>query len=426
MKKDYTKSGFLSFAITIWALLCAVAVGFFPVFSWIMLAAIIFPILAALLFNSLYNRSGLALCRVLIGALFVFSSFTKGVDPLGTKYKMLDYFIAYDIQWLNDLALPLAITMIMAEFIVGICLMLNLLPRLATLGASLLMIFFTITTYFDARLNLVPDCGCFGTAIKMSNWQTFFKNLIILSILIPLVFNNKTLENKRVTILGQTLFTFIFMGMFIGFEIYNVRHLPVIDFMEWKVGKDMKPVEDAAPAEIFLTFKNMETGETEEFLSPNYPWNDSIWMSQWEFVSQRQVGGTQSLGFSILNEDGDDFTDILFDTEKLFVFVAPYLEELTEEDINECQRIYDFANENGFNYLWITSADPEYVYELQDEYYMFDEVYYGDELELKSMVRSNPGLMLMNNGVILDKWSKIDFPYVEEIDKLVETYHIVP
>ena len=99
---------------------------------------------------------------------------------------------------------------------------------------------------------------------------------------------------------------------------------------------------------------------------------------------------------------------------------------MTEEDINECQRIYDFANENGFNYLWITSADPEYVYELQDEYYMFDEVYYGDELELKSMVRSNPGLMLMNNGIILDKWSKIDFPYAEEIDKLVETYHIVP
>jgi hypothetical protein len=159
--------------------------------------------------------------------------------------------------------------------------------------------------------------------------------------------------------------------------------------------------------------------ETEEFVSPNYPWNDSIWMSQWEFVSQRQEGGTQSLGFSILNEDGDDFTDVLFDTENLFVFVAPYLEEMTEEDFAECQRIYDFANENGFNYLWITSANPEYVYELQDKYYMFDEVYYGDELELKSMVRSNPGLMLMNEGVILDKWSKIDFPSEKEINLLV-------
>ena len=419
MKKDYTKSGFLSFAITIWALLCAVLVGFFPNFSWLLLTAIVFPIFAALLFNSFYNKSGLTLCRVLVGALFVFSSFTKGVDPLGTKYKMLDYFIAYDIQWLNELALPLAIIMIMAEFIVGICLMLNLLPRLATLGASILMAFFTITTFFDAIYNLVPDCGCFGTAIKMSNWQTFFKNLIIISILIPLGFNNKTLVNKRVTILGQTLFTIIFMGMFIGFEIYNVRHLPVIDFMEWKVGKDMKPAETEEPAEIYLTFKNIETGEEQECLSPNYPWNDSIWMSQWEFVSQRQEGGNQSLGFSILNEDGDDYTDVLYDTEKLFVFVAPYLDELTEKDIKECQRIYDFANENGFNYLWVTSVNPEYVYELQDKYYMFDEVYYGDELELKTMVRSNPGLMLMDNGVILDKWSKIDFPCEKEINLLV-------
>ena len=361
----------------------------------------------------------MTLCRELVGALFVFSSFTKGVDPLGTKYKMLDYFIAYDIQWLNDLALPLAIIMIMAEFIVGICLMLNLLPRLATLGATLLMVFFTITTYFDAKYNLVPDCGCFGTAIKMSNWQTFFKNLIIISILIPLIFNNKTFVNKRVTKLGQTLFTFIFIALFVGFEIYNVRHLPVIDFMEWKVGKDMKPVESDEPVEIYLTFKNTETGEEQEYLSPNYPWNDSIWMSQWEFVSQRQEGGSQSMGFSILNEDGDDFTDVLFNSEKLFVFVAPYLDEMTERDFKECQRIYDFATENGFNYLWITSVNPEYVHELQENYYMFDEVYYGDELELKTMVRSNPGLMLMDNGVILDKWSKIDFPCEKEINLLV-------
>lgn len=415
MKKDYTKSGFLSFAITIWALVCAVFVGFFPNFSWLMLFAILVPIIASILFNNYYNRSGLVLCRVLVGALFVFSSFTKGVDPLGTKYKMLDYFIAYNIEWLNDFALALAIILIMAEFVVGICLILNLLPRLATLGASLLMIFFTISTFFDAIYNLVPDCGCFGTAIKMSNWQTFFKNLIILAVLIPLIFNNKSLVNKRVTILGQSLFTFIFLGLFVGFEIYNVRHLPVIDFMDWKVGRDMKPVENPEPADIYLTFKNVETGETEEYLSPNYPWNDSVWMSQWEFVSQRQEGGTQSLGFSILNEDGDDFTHLLFETEKLFVIVAPYLNEMTDNDFAECQRIYDFAIDNEYSYLWITSVNPEYVYELQEKYYMFDEVYYGDELELKSMVRSNPGLILMDNGVIIDKWSKIDFPTEDEL-----------
>ena len=420
MRKDYTKSGFLSFAITAWALICAVLVGLFPNYSLIMLIAILIPILSSLLFSGYYNRSGLTLCRVLVGALLVFSSFTKGVDPLGTKYKMLDYFVAYDIEWLNGLALVLSVIMIMTEFIVGLCLMFNLLPRLATLGASLLMIFFTTTTFFDAMYDLVPDCGCFGTAIKMSNWQTFFKNLIILSILIPLILNNKSLVNKRVTVLGQTLFTFVFIGLFVGFEIYNIRHLPVIDFMEWKVGRDIKPVEDTEPADIYLTFKNVETGETEEYLSPNYPWNDSVWMSKWEFVSQRQEGGTQSLGFSILNEDGDDYTHLLYETEKLFVFVAPYLNEMTKNDIDECQRIYDFANEKGYSYLWITSVNPEYVYELRERYYMFDEVYFGDELELKSMVRSNPGLILMDNGIILDKWSKIDFPCEKEIDDLFE------
>lgn len=414
MRKDYTKSGFLSFAITIWALICAVFVGFFPNFSWMMLIAILIPIVGALLFSGYYNKSGLSLCRILVGALFIFSSFTKGVDPLGTKYKMLDYFIAYNIEWLNDFALTLSVFMIMAEFIVGFCLMFNLLPRLATLGATLLMLFFTTTTFFDALYNLVPECGCFGTAIKMSNWQTFFKNLIILAVLIPLIFNNRSLVNKRVTILGQTLFTFLFIGLFVWFEIYNLRHLPVVDFMDWKVGRDMKPAENPEPAEIYLTFKNIETGETEEYLSPNYPWNDSVWMSRWEFVAQRQEGGTQSLGFSILNEEGDDYTHLLFDTEMLFVFVAPYLNELTENDFTECQRIYDFANEHGYSYLWITSVSPDYVYELQDKYDMFDEVYYGDELELKSMVRSNPGLILMDNGVIIDKWSKIDFP--TEID----------
>ena len=312
MRKDYTKSGFLSFAITIWALICAVFVGFFPNFSWMMLIAILIPIVGALLFSGYYNKSGLSLCRILVGALFIFSSFTKGVDPLGTKYKMLDYFIAYNIEWLNGFALTLSVFMIMAEFIVGFCLMFNLLPRLATLGATLLMLFFTTTTFFDALYNLVPECGCFGTAIKMSNWQTFFKNLIILAVLIPLIFNNKSLVNKRVTILGQTLFTFLFIGLFVWFEIYNVRHLPVVDFMDWKVGRDMKPAENPEPAEIYLTFKNIETGGTEEYLSPNYPWNDSVWMSQWEFVSQRQEGGTQSLGFSILNEEGDDYTLLLF------------------------------------------------------------------------------------------------------------------
>ena len=208
------------------------------------------------------------ICRLLVGALFIFSSFTKGVDPLGTKYKMLDYFAAYGIEWMNDAALVLAVVMILAEFIVGICLLTNVLPRLATLGATLLMIFFTITTFFDAIYDLMPDCGCFGTAIKLTNWQTFGKNIVIDLVLLPVVVNNKSLKNNRITLLGQWVLAIIYMAVFTGFEIYNIRHLPVVDFMDWKVGKDMSPKGYDA-GKIYVTYRNNETGDNQEFESPN-------------------------------------------------------------------------------------------------------------------------------------------------------------
>ena len=411
MAKFSQKSILASYGITALALGCAVFVGLHSAYSTLLLSLIIITLCLSAIFSKRYNQAGLVINRILVGALFIFSSFTKGVDPLGTKYKMLDYLAAYGMEWMNDAALVLAVVMILAEFIVGICLFVNVLPRLATLGATLLMLFFTITTFFDAMYDLVPDCGCFGTAIKMSNWQTFFKNLVIDAVLIPIVVNNKSLKSKWLTLLGQWIFAIIFMGLFVGFEIYNIRHLPVIDFMDWKVGKDMTPKGYNA-GKIFVTYENNETGETQEFESPNYPWNDSVWMSQWTFVSQRSEGGSNALGFAILDTEGEDVTHILFDSENLYVFVAPYLEEMTEKDFDNCIKMTEVAYNQGFDYVWLTAASPEYVEKLNEEYLIFNDVYYGDELELKTMVRSNPGLMLIDNGVIKNKWSKIDFPLV--------------
>ncbi len=417
--EEKKKSVILSFGVIFVALLLAVVIGLNPEFSWLVLIAILVTLTASCLFRKRYTDGALSLCRVLVGLLFVFSSFMKGVDPLGTQYKMDDYFVAYGIEWMGGLAQPLAVIMILAEFIVGACLIVNVLPRLAVLGASLLMIFFTITTFFDAMFNLVPDCGCFGTAIKMSNWQTFFKNLIIDSVLIPLIFNNKSLKNAEMGFVKQVFVAVVMAALFLGFEVYNIRHLPVIDFMEWKKGNDMSPKENTASPDVYLTYKNIKTGETEEYLSPNYPWNDSVWMSEWEFVSQRIEGEQESFGFSILDSNGDDYTHLLFDSEKMLVIVAPYLAELDAKDFVNCERIVDFARDNGIDYMWITSELYSYVESLSQQYDVLDEVYYGDELELKTMVRSNPGLLLMKNGVVIDKWSKIDFPTERKLQKLM-------
>ncbi len=410
------------------AIASAVGIYFLPSFSLLFLIVLIANLLLAVFCSfphfgrdsvvaSKAKQSGvLVACRMLVGALFIFSSFTKGVDPLGTKYKMLDYFAVYGITWLNVIALILAMLMILAEFLVGICLITNVFPRLAVLGATLLMIFFTITTLFDALYDLVPDCGCFGTAVKMSNWQTFYKNLVIDAVLIPLILNNKQLKN-RLTWRGQFVIGCVYALAFMGFEIYNYRHLPVVDFMNWKVGKQLnaEPVEETR---IYLTYRNKTTGETQEYLSPNYPWNDSVWMSQWEFVEQRTEGGGNYLGFTALDEDGNDVTDMILNTENLLMFTSNDLNGVTKEEWEKIRNITETAEKHDFTVVWTVANVPEYVETLREKYDFLYEVYFADELEIKTIVRFNPGLIWLDDGLVKDKWSAIDFPQGKKLEML--------
>lgn len=395
------------------ALASAVGIYFLPDYHWWFLAILLLNLLFSLVFSKRYSPGALTICRLLVGALFIFSSFTKGVDPLGTKYKILDYLSAYHMTWLNNLSMVLAVLMILAEFIVGFCLITKILPRLAVLGAALLMLFFTFTTLFDALYNKVPDCGCFGTAIKMSNWQTFYKNLVIDTLLIPLIMNNKQLENK----LGkgvQWLIAILFALAFLGFELYNYRHLPVVDFMDWKVGKLMSASSNEG-TKIYLTYKNKATGEKQEFLSPNYPWNDSVWMSEWEFVQQRVEGGTEFLGFSALDEDDNDVTDLILDTENLLMFTSHDLAKVTEKEWAKVKEITEEAGRRGYYVVWVVANEPEYVEQLREKYDFLYEVYYADGLEIKPIVRSNPGLIWLDNGLVKDKWSSTDFKKVLKV-----------
>ena len=395
------------------ALASAVGIYFIPAFSWLFLAVLLLNLLVSIVFSKRYSLSALTVCRLLVGALFIFSSFTKGVDPLGTKYKMLDYLAVYGMTWLNDFALALAMLMILAEFIVGICLITKIFPRLAVLGATLLMLFFTTTTLFDALYDLVPDCGCFGTAIKMSNWQTFYKNLVIDAVLIPLIFNNKLLKSK-LSNLTQFIIGCLYAVAFLGFELYNYRHLPMVDFMNWKVGKQLT-TETAEESKIYLTYRNKATGETKEYLSPNYPWNDSVWMSQWEFVDQRVEGGSNFLGFSALDEDGNDVTENILTTENLLMFTSHDLTKVTEKEWEKIREITEAAEKHEFTVVWTVADEPEYVEQLREKYDFLYEVYFADELEIKPIVRSNPGLIWLDNGLVKDKWSAVDFSKVMRV-----------
>ena len=415
MKKDLPLISWISIFV---AVVSAIGIAFVPEYRLWFLAVLLLNIAVSIVFRKSYHKEAIVICRLLVGGLFIFSSFTKGVDPLGTKYKMLDYFAAYHIEWLNGLALVLAVLMILAEFLVGICLVTNVCPHIAVIGCATLMLIFTTTTLFDALYNVVPDCGCFGSAVKMTNWQTFYKNLVIDALLLPLVLNFKQLKN-RLTWRGQLLIGAVYAILFAGFEIYNYRHLPVIDFMNWKVGKQMNQ-EPEQEQQIYLTFKNKETGKTQEYLSPNYPWNDSVWTSQWEFVDQRVVGGDSFLGFSALDQDGDDVTEMILTSGNLLMFTSNDMSAITRKEWEKIKDVTEGAERLGYYVIWITSTTQEYVEKLQEHYPFVSEVYSGDELEIKTIVRYNPGLIWLDEGLVVDKWSAIDFPTG---DKLTEVLH---
>ncbi|MCR5645907.1 MAG: DoxX family protein [Bacteroidales bacterium] len=389
------------------AIASAVGIFFIPEYRLWFLIVLIVNLAASALFKKQYGKPALTVCRLLVGGLFIFSSFTKGVDPLGTKYKMLDYFASYHIEWLNEAAMVLAVLMILAEFLIGICLLTNVCPKIATIGGAVFMLLFTTVTLFDALYDMVPDCGCFGTAVKMTNWQTFYKNLVIDAVLLPLVLNLKSV-GSRLKSGDQFLIGLAYAVLFTGFEIYNYRHLPVVDFMDWKVGKQMNE-QSGQEQQIYLTFKNKATGKTQEYLSPDYPWNDSAWMSQWEFVDQRVVGGAGYLGFSALDQDGDDVTEMILNTENLLMFTSHDLSKITEKEWNKIRIITEKGQQRGYTVVWVVAAMPEEVEEMQNMHPCLSEVYYGDELEIKTIVRFNPGLIWLDNGLVVDKWSAIDF-----------------
>ena len=389
------------------ALAIASAVGIFFVQDYKLwfLALLLLNMVLALI--GAPGKSSLTVCRILVGGLFIFSSFTKGVDPLGTKYKMLDYFASYHIEWLNEAAMVLAVLMILAEFLIGICLLTNVCPKIAVIGGAVFMALFTTVTLFDALYNMVPDCGCFGTAVKMTNWQTFYKNLVIDAVLLPLVLNLKTVK-CRLKPRVQFLIGLAYALAFTGFEIYNYRHLPVIDFMNWKVGKQMNVASDQEQ-QVYVIYRNKETGKTQEYLSPNYPWNDSVWMSQWEFVDQRVEGETGFIGFTAMDEEGNDVTDMILNTPNLLMFTSHDVSAITDKEWGMIKTITETAEAKGYYVVWALAEMPEEVASLQQEHPCVTEVYYGDELEIKTIVRFNPGLIWLDEGLVKDKWSAIDF-----------------
>lgn len=344
--------------------------------------------------------------RIFLAILFLFSGFVKGVDPLGTAYKIEDYLLAYQLDFLFSLSLFFAFALIAFELSLGIFLLFNLLPKYTWRASALLMVFFTFVTLYDALYNPVPDCGCFGDALILTNWETFYKNLVIDGFLVIALFEVR----KPIKIKTHLLWALLIYFAFVAFSYYNLKHLPLVDFRSWKKGNQIfNP--DQKPIDIYLSYKNIHTGETQEFLSPNYPYQDTAWLAEWEFQDSREFNPNPPASIMLFDLDSEEVTnEVLGFPDKSLLIVSYSLNQLSNNQILAIKNTIQLAESESIPVYLITASIANQINVFTKNNSIDIPFFMADDIDLKTIVRSNPGLILLENGYVRNKWSVVDFP----------------
>ncbi|MGQ8338553.1 BT_3928 family protein [Sunxiuqinia sp. A32] len=365
------------------------------------------------------------LLRILLGIVFIFSGFVKGIDPLGSAYKFTDYFNAWGVEGLNPVSLPLGILLSATEFITGIALLFNVFISFFSLVSLAFMGFFTALTLWIAIQNPVTDCGCFGDAIKLSNWATFYKNIFFLGFAIIVFYYRKKFKPAKNSLIIGVMAAATIM-IFAYLVDYSYNHLPIIDFRPYKVGTNIPEamiIPEDAPQDVYeniFYYKNKKTGKTKKFNQENYPWQDTL---TWEFVSAEDAvlvkkGYEPPIhNFIMETKDGEDVKDFfLYDEGYTVIFISHDLLRAQIPDKNKISNLIDYTNKNNINFIGLTASLPEDADSFLNKYNFNFEFLHCDEITLKTIVRSNPGFILLKNGTILDKWHVNDVPSQEEMD----------
>ena len=363
------------------------------------------------------------LCRIIVGIVFIYSGFVKGIDPLGSDYKFTDYFNAFGMGWMNATTLFFSFALSLVEFLIGIALLFNLWVSRMAWGSLLFMAFFTPLTLVLALPNPVSDCGCFGDAMILTNWQTFWKNIILLLLAIMIFMYRKEYKSS-LPLVGQFSFLALAGAGMLCLSVYCYRHLPVLDFRPYAVGKNitegMRLPEGAEPDqyEVTLKYKNKQTGEVQSFTEENYPWQDTL---NWEYESSSErlvkKGYITPIHDLVIEHPtlGNITEEILEDDNHTILAVAY---NLTQSDVQyqpAINRLAEYAQEKGIRFYGLTSSSERDIETYKKRYHVPYEFCTADEIQLKTMIRSNPGVIILREGTILDKWAGKDVPDVKEL-----------
>ena len=364
------------------------------------------------------------LSRALLALTFIFSGFVKAIDPLGSQYKIAEYLEAVQLSaYIPDWAqLMISVGLAAIEFTLGMMILLAIRRRLASKISLFLMVVMTLVTLWLTVSNPIQDCGCFGDAIHLTNTQTFVKNIILL--IAAIILSRWPLYQIRFVSKTNQWIAFYFTIVFIitasTLSLYN---LPIFDFRPYYIGQNIKKAMEIPKGAKQTTYKTTficeKDGVTKEFTENDYPYDDSTWVFKDTHQEILEKGYEPPIhDFSITDEKtGDDLTDsILTKDGYTFLLIAPVLERADDSNFGEIDAIYEYAKENGYGFYGLTASTDKAIKHWRDITGAEYPFYTMDGTTPKTIIRSNPGLVLLYKGTIINKWSHNALPKQAELN----------
>lgn len=367
--------------------------------------------------------------RVLLGATFVFSGFVKAVDPYGTAYKIEDYLSSFDLSSFASLALPASVFLCIMEFLMGAFMLFGIYRRWNSRLVLLTMLFMTPLTLYLAIANPVEDCGCFGDALVISNWATFYKNIVLLACSIFVIIYRERISNFFT---GKTYWlAFLYIIIFISLFVFrNYIYDPLFDFRPYKIGANilaLMQAEDGKGRQEENLFIYSKDGVEKEFTEDNYPWEDSTWVfvkMDTKIISEGEKPLIKDFtinrlyfdqGKTVLLNTEDITTNVLSDSNYVFLMISPSLSSIKTSHLSQFEDVQNYALDYHYKFYCLTASGPDDIAAWANENTIDFDFCNTDERTLKTIIRSNPGLLLLKNGIIINKWADIDVPGEEDL-----------
>ena len=355
-----------------------------------------------------------AICRVIFGTLFVFSGFLKAIDPIGTALKIKEYLGAFHLSAIDFISIPSAVLLSTAEFIVGVAVLKGLRLKLFSKIALGFISFFTLLTLFIYIFNPINDCGCFGEAVHLSNKATFIKNLILLTAALIIFLQ----RDKIVPIAKPKVewgYLIAYGALVIALQGYSLRNIPQIDFGIYKAGTDLVATQQAnQEREYETTFIYTKDGKEETFTINNLP------DSTWTFVDAKTVlvnGAAEdaSVNFSFIDGDGNYVGNEIVKTPGPVFFISIYnARALGHKSVEKIMALAETLYSHNLKLYIISANSTEETEELFAQYESLIgeeiEILYADYKAVISFNRSSGGLTYVNNGIIVEKWARGNYP----------------